>query len=99
MTNPDVLKATLEEKGQNLIRGLENILEDLERGKGQLSIKMTDLDAFEVGRNIAITPGKVVFQNRLFQLIQYSPSTKEVYEIPLLFLPPWINKFYILKYF
>lgn len=96
LTNPDVLKATVEEKGQNLIRGLENIIEDLERGKGQLSIKMTDLDAFEVGRNIAVTPGDVVFENRMFQLIQYKAQTKEVFEIPILFLPPWINKFYIL---
>ncbi|MGD8327735.1 MAG: class I poly(R)-hydroxyalkanoic acid synthase, partial [Sphingomonadales bacterium] len=95
-TNPEVLKATVEEKGQNLIRGLENILEDLERGKGRLSIKMTDMDAFEVGRNIAVTPGDVVFENRMFQLIQYKAQTEEVYEIPILFLPPWINKFYIL---
>lgn len=96
LTNPDVLKATIEEKGQNLIRGLENIIEDLERGKGQLSIKMTDMDAFEVGRNIAVTPGDVVFENRMFQLIQYKAQTSDVFEIPILFLPPWINKFYIL---
>lgn len=96
LTNPEVLKATVDEKGQNLIRGLENILEDLERGKGRLSIKMTDMDAFEVGRNIAVTPGDVVFENRMFQLIQYKAQTEQVYEIPILFLPPWINKFYIL---
>lgn len=96
LTNPDVLKATVEEKGQNLIRGLENVIEDLERGKGQLAIKMTDMEAFEIGRNIATTPGKVVFQNRIFQLLQYTPTTDEVYETPILFMPPWINKFYIL---
>ncbi|MFZ5610059.1 MAG: PHA/PHB synthase family protein [Pseudomonadota bacterium] len=96
LTNPEVLRATIEEKGQNLIRGLENVLEDLERGKGQLAVKMTDMEAFEIGRNVATSPGKVVFQNRLFQLIQYAPSTKQVHRIPILFLPPWINKFYIL---
>ena len=72
------------------------MLEDLERGKGRLAIKMTDLDAFEVGRNIATTPGKVVFQTDLMQLIQYTPTTEQVYRRPLMIMPPWINKFYIL---
>ncbi len=96
VTNPEVLRATLESGGENLVNGLQNLLEDLERGKGQLSIKMTDYDAFKVGENIAITPGKVVYQNDLMQLIQYSPTTEEVYKRPLLIIPPWINKYYIL---
>ena len=96
MTNPQVLRATRESGGENLVKGLKNLLDDLERGKGQLSIKMTDTDAFQVGGNIATTPGKVVYQNDLMQLIQYSPSTETVYKRPLLIVPPWINKFYIL---
>ena len=96
LTNPEVLRATIESRGENLVKGLENLLEDLERGKGQLKIKMTDLEAFEVGKNIAVTPGKVVYQNDLIQLIQYTPTTKEVAKRPLLIIPPWINKYYIL---
>lgn len=96
MTNPEALKATIESRGENLVSGLKNMLEDLESGDGQLNIRMTDLDAFEVGENVATTPGKVVFQNHLFQLIQYSPTTKKVFETPLVIFPPWINKFYIL---
>jgi polyhydroxyalkanoate synthase len=96
MTNPEVLRATLESRGENLVNGLENLLEDLERGKGKLSIRMTDMEAFEVGRNIATAPGKVVFQNDLMQLIQYAPTTEKVMKRPLLLVPPWINKFYIL---
>lgn len=95
-TNPMVLRETLNTNGENLVKGLDNMLKDLERGKGKLSISMTDMDAFEVGRNIATTPGKVVFQNKLIQLIQYSPTTETVYERPLLIAPPWINKYYIL---
>ncbi len=95
-TNPEVLRATISEKGENLARGLDHMLKDLERGKGNLLIRQTDLDAFEVGRNMAMTPGKVVFQNELFQLIQYAPTTETVHATPLLFVPPWINKFYIL---
>ena len=96
MTNPDVLKATLESGGENLIKGLTHLLEDLERGKGRLNIKMTDPEAFEVGRNVAVTPGKIVYQNDLIQLIQYEPTTDTVMRRPLLIIPPWINKFYIL---
>ncbi len=96
MTNPRVLNATLESGGENLVRGLRNMLSDLDRGKGQLRIKMTDLEAFELGKNVAVTPGKVVFQNELFQLLQYDPTTEEVFKRPLLIVPPWINKFYIL---
>jgi polyhydroxyalkanoate synthase len=95
-TNPEVLQATLEEKGGNLLRGLENLLRDLERGRGQLLIRQTDMEAFRVGENLATTPGKVVYQNEVMQLIQYAPATAEVYERPLLIVPPWINKFYIL---
>jgi len=96
LTNPEVLRATVEENGENLVRGLQNMLEDLERGKGRLNIKMTDLDAFSVGDNVAVSPGKVVWQTDLMQLIQYAPSTETVYKRPLLIVPPWINKFYIL---
>ena len=95
-TNPQVLRETIESNGENLLRGLANMLEDLERGKGKLSIKMTDLDAFEIGRNIAMSKGKVVFQNDLMQLIHYAPTTDQQYKRPLLIVPPWINKFYIL---
>tara|TARA_R110002110_G_scaffold122424_4_gene298628 strand:+ start:4566 stop:6380 length:1815 start_codon:yes stop_codon:yes gene_type:complete len=96
MTNPEVLRTTLESGGENLINGLNNLLSDLEDGKGKLRIKMTDQDAFDVGENIAVTPGKVVFQNDLMQLLQYTPSTEKVAKTPLMIIPPWINKFYIL---
>ncbi len=96
MTNPEVLRLTVETRGENLLRGLKNMLEDLERGKGRLAIKMTDLDAFEIGRNIATTPGKVVYQNELMQLVQYEPTTPQAHKRPLMVIPPWINKFYIL---
>ena len=92
LTNPEVLKATVDSGGENLINGLEHLLGDLAEGR----MKMTDETAFEVGRNVAATPGKVIFENRLFQLIQYAPTTPTVAEIPLLVFPPWINKFYIL---
>jgi polyhydroxyalkanoate synthase subunit PhaC len=95
-TNPEVLRKTAESGGENLLKGLNNLLTDLERGKGQLRIKMTDTDAFKFGENIAVTPGKVVYQNDLMQLIQYAPSTEKVLKRPLLIGPPWINKFYIL---
>jgi polyhydroxyalkanoate synthase len=95
-TNPEVLRATLESHGLNLLRGLNNLLEDLARGEGRLTIRMTDLNAFALGENIALTPGKVVFQNDLMQLIQYEPSTEQVFQRPLLIIPPWINKYYIL---
>jgi polyhydroxyalkanoate synthase len=95
-TNPEVLTATLNSGGQNLLRGLENLLSDLERGNGSLAITMTDMEAFRVGENIATTPGKIFYQNELMQLIQYTPSTTEVRRRPLLIVPPWINKFYVL---
>jgi polyhydroxyalkanoate synthase len=96
LTNPAVLRKTKETGGQNLIDGLKHLLDDLERGRGRLKISMTDEHAFEVGRNVASSPGKVVFQNGLMQLIQYSPSTEQVYRRPFLIVPHWINKFYIL---
>ena len=96
VTNPDVLRTTLENKGENLVAGLKNFVRDMEEGDGRLNIAMTDLDAFTLGENVATTPGKVVYQNRMFQLIQYAPSTEKVYRRPLLIFPPWINKFYIL---
>jgi len=96
LTNPEVLRATIESQGENLARGFENFRRDLEKGQGQLQITMTDPGAFELGRNIAVTPGKVVYQNDVLQLIQYSPTTAEVHERPLLIVPPWINKYYIL---
>jgi polyhydroxyalkanoate synthase subunit PhaC len=95
-TNPEVLTATLESGGQNLLRGLENLLVDMERGNGRLSITMTDMKAFRLSENIATTPGKIVYQNELMQLIQYRPTTQEVRRRPLLIVPPWINKFYVL---
>lgn len=90
--NPEVLKRAQETNGESLLTGLENMLADLSRGK----LTMTDETAFEVGRNVAATPGKVIFQNRMFQLIHYQPVTEQVFEVPLLIAPPWINKFYIL---
>ncbi len=96
LTNPEVLRTTVESGGENLLKGLSNLLDDLERGKGKLAIKMTDMEAFKVGENIAVTPGKVIFQTDLMQLLQYTPSTDKVARRPLLIIPPWINKFYIL---
>ena len=96
LTNPQVLRETLQSGGQNLVRGLNNLLSDLEKGNGELRISMTDETAFTLGKNVATTPGKVVYQNDLIQLIQYLPTTQEVYRRPLLIIPPWINKYYIL---
>ncbi len=91
-TNPEVQRVTMESNGENLVRGLENMLEDLKRG----TIRMTDEKAFAPGKNLALTPGKVVFQNDLMQLIQYEPTTKQVHQRPVMVIPAWINKFYIL---
>jgi polyhydroxyalkanoate synthase len=96
LTNPQVLRRTLESGGENLLEGLNNLLDDLERGKGRLRISMTDLEAFKPGKNVAVTPGKVIYQNELMQLLQYQPATETVFRRPLLIIPPWINKFYIL---
>ncbi|MFK7839186.1 MAG: PHA/PHB synthase family protein [Bdellovibrionales bacterium] len=100
MTNPDVIKETMKTGGENLIRGFENLIEDLERGleggQNALKISTTDYNAFKLGENLATTKGSVVFENDLIQLIQYEPLTKNVAKRPLLIIPPWINKYYIL---
>ncbi len=95
LTNPEVLRTTLQSNGENLIKGLNNLLEDLDRGGGQLSIRQS-ADTFKIGENIATAPGKVVFRNDLIELLQFDPVTEQVYKTPLLIFPPWINKFYIL---
>ncbi|MFO1360406.1 class I poly(R)-hydroxyalkanoic acid synthase [Plasticicumulans sp.] len=96
LTNPEALREIFRTGGESLLRGLRNLMRDIERGKGRLSIRMTDLDAFTLGDNIATTPGSVVFQNDMMQLIQYAPLGDTVRRRPLLIVPPWINKFYIL---
>ena len=95
-TNPDALEKAFLSKGGSLVQGLENLIRDLESNNGELLVRLADETAFKVGSDLAATPGKVVFRNRLFELIQYSPSTEMVYQTPLLIFPPWINKFYIL---
>ena len=96
MTNPEVARRTVETGGENLVQGLSNMLEDLERGQGRLRVRMTDPEKFRLGENVAVTPGKVVFENDLMQLLQYAPATETVRKRPLLIIPPWINKYYIL---
>jgi polyhydroxyalkanoate synthase len=95
-TNPELLRETLSSNGENLVRGMTMLGEDIQAGHGHLKIRQSDSSKYEVGRNLALTPGKVVFQNDLIQLIQYEATTKEVLKVPLLIVPPWINKFYIL---
>ena len=95
-TNPDALERAMETDGESLVKGLENLISDLEANDGELIVRLADESAFELGDNIAASPGKVVFRNRMFELIQYSPSTDEVHKTPMLIFPPWINKFYIL---
>ncbi|HEX5802114.1 MAG TPA: class I poly(R)-hydroxyalkanoic acid synthase, partial [Azospira sp.] len=95
LTNPEVFRETVKSHGQNLVKGLNNLLQDVD-SEGQLRIRMTDTTAFEMGKNVATTPGKVIFQNDLIQLIQYDPATKDQFKKPLLIVPPWINKYYIL---
>ncbi|MBL8481560.1 MAG: class I poly(R)-hydroxyalkanoic acid synthase, partial [Rhodocyclaceae bacterium] len=96
VTNPEVFRETVKSHGQNLIKGLNNLLRDIEQGDGQLRIRMTDTTAFEMGRNVATSKGKVVFQNELMQLLQFNPTTEQQYKRPMLIVPPWINKYYIL---
>jgi polyhydroxyalkanoate synthase len=96
LTNPELLRATLSSNAENLVRGMHMLAEDIEAGHGSLKIRQSDTAIFQVGKNLAITPGKVIFQNDLMQLIQYAPTTKRVLKVPLLIVPPWINKFYIL---
>ncbi|MGO4736901.1 class I poly(R)-hydroxyalkanoic acid synthase [Bosea sp. 2KB_26] len=95
-TNPELLRETLKQNGENLVRGMKMLAEDVEAGGGELKIRQSDGRAFEVGVNIATTPGKVVYRNEIMELIQYAPSTEQVFKRPLLIVPPWINKFYIL---
>jgi len=95
-SNPVALKELLASGGESLVRGMENFAADLHRGQGELAISQTDYERFEIGRNVATAPGKVVFRNELIELIQFSPSTEQVHEIPLVIFPPWINKFYIM---
>src|SRR6267378_7457948 len=96
LTNPEVLRETLASNGDNLVRGMKMLAEDIEAGGGVLRIRQSDPSNLEVGVNMATTPGKVIFQNNLMQLIQYTPTTENVLRTPLLIVPPWINKFYIL---
>jgi polyhydroxyalkanoate synthase subunit PhaC len=96
LTNPELLRETLTSNADNLVRGMRMLAEDIEAGGGDLKIRQSDLSMFAVGRNLALSPGKVIFQNDLMQLIQYAPSTDKVLSRPLLIVPPWINKFYIL---
>lgn len=96
LTNPAVIRETYETRGENLTRGLMNLVRDLERGEGRLALSQTDLEGFEVGTDLASTPGQVVFRNEVMELIQYAPQTENVRKRPLLIAPPWINKFYIL---
>ena len=95
-TNPELLRETLAQNGENLVRGMKMLAEDIEAGGGELKIRQSDPRAFEVGVNIATTPGKVIFRNEIIELIQYAPTTPDVLKRPLLIVPPWINKFYIL---
>ena len=95
-TNPELIRTTIKENGANLVRGMKMLAEDIERGKGELKLRQSDPERFEVGVNTANTPGKVIFRNDLIELIKYAPSTEEVLRRPLLIVPPWINKFYVL---
>ena len=96
MTNPDVLEETFRTRGENLTRGLMHLVSDLERGDGRLALSQTDMEGFEVGKDLAATPGEVIWRNDVMELIQYAPSTEQARKRPLLIAPPWINKFYIL---
>ncbi|AXI53997.1 Poly(3-hydroxyalkanoate) polymerase subunit PhaC (plasmid) [Pseudoseohaeicola sp. NH-UV-7] len=95
-TNPDALEKAIQTEGKSLVDGLENLVADLEANNGELVVRLADEKAFELGRNIATAEGSVIYRNRMMELIQYSPTTKEVHEVPLIIFPPWINKFYIL---
>ncbi len=96
ISNPAALREALQSKGESLVKGAQNFAADLQRGGGQLAISQTDSEKFKVGENVATAPGKVVYRGELFELLQFSPSTDEVFEVPLLIFPPWINKYYIL---
>ena len=96
VSNPAALREAVSSRGESLLKGMENFAEDLSRGGGQLAISQTDYDMFKIGENVATAPGKVIFQNEIIQLLQFTPTTEQGYEIPLVIFPPWINKFYIL---
>jgi polyhydroxyalkanoate synthase len=96
VTNPEVLRETIASSAENLVRGMQNLAADIQAGGGELKIRQSDMSSFEIGRDLATTPGKVIFQNELMQLIQYAPATEKVSAVPLLIVPPWINKFYVL---
>lgn len=96
LTNPELLKETVQSDGENLARGMRMLAEDIVAGDGELKMRQSDPDKFKVGENMAVTPGKVIFQNDVCQLLQYTPITKKVLKRPLLIVPPWINKFYVL---
>src|ERR1700680_2005871 len=96
LTNPELLRETLASNAENLARGMHMLAEDIAAGGGDLRIRQTNTDSFEVGRDLAVTPGKVIYQNDLIQLIQYAPTTESVLRRPVLIVPPWINKFYVL---
>ena len=95
-TNPDALERAVETDGESLVKGLENLVADIEANSGDLLVTLADREAFHVGQNLATTPGAVVYRNKMFELIQYAPTTEKVHATPLLIFPPWINKFYIL---
>ncbi|MDB2577791.1 class I poly(R)-hydroxyalkanoic acid synthase [Tateyamaria sp.] len=95
-TNPDALEKAVATDGQSLVQGLENLISDLESNNGELIVKLADETAFELGGNIATTPGKVIYRNRMMELIQYTPTTETVHKTPIILFPPWINKYYIL---
>lgn len=95
-TNPEALELAVETEGESLVKGLENLVADLEANDGDLVVTLADKDAFEVGKNLATTEGSVVFRNHMFELIQYAPTTEKVHSTPLIIFPPWINKFYIM---
>ncbi|WP_319826307.1 class I poly(R)-hydroxyalkanoic acid synthase [Thalassovita sp.] len=95
-TNPDALEKALETDGESLVRGLENLVADLEANNGQMLVRLSDTNAFKLGENIGATPGSVIYRNRMIELIQYAPTTDQVHATPLIIFPPWINKFYIL---
>ncbi|MCC2112157.1 MAG: class I poly(R)-hydroxyalkanoic acid synthase, partial [Hyphomicrobiales bacterium] len=91
MTNPELLRETIDSHGENLVRGMRNLAEDIRAGGGDLKIRQTDPTKFKVGENMALTPGKVIYQNDITQIIQYAPTTEKVLKRPLLIIPPWIN--------